>query len=110
MNTAEALYADLRSRGIELQTDGVRLRWRPAFLVSERDAQRVADARLDLIRLLRSGVAPVGCLRCSWPLDSDARCPKCFDRVCDRCTRMTGSYFIRLCDACGYLDGCGSVT
>ena len=26
--------ADLRSRGIELETDGTRLRWRPAFLVT----------------------------------------------------------------------------
>jgi hypothetical protein len=106
MNTAEALYADLRSRGIELETDGERLRWRPAFLVSTRDARRVSDIRLDLIRILRSGVAPAGCPRCSWPLDSAARCPKCFDRVCERCPQMTGSYFIRLCIPCGILVGC----
>lgn len=105
MNAAEALYADLRSRGIELETDGERLRWRPAFLVSPRDARRVADARPDLIRILRSGVVPTPCPRCSWPLDADARCPKCFDRVCEQCSRMTGSYFIRLCISCGNRDG-----
>lgn len=105
MTPAEALYADLRSRGIDLETDGERVRWRPASMVSPRDERRIADVRPDLIRLLRSGLASASCPRCSWPLDAADRCPKCFDRVCERCTRMTGSYFIRLCTPCGHNDG-----
>jgi hypothetical protein len=104
MTPAEALYADLRSRGIDLETDGERLRWRPAALVSPGDACRIRDARPGLIAVLRAGTVPVGCPRCGWPLDSAGRCPKCFDRVCGQCRRMTGSYFIRLCIPCGHRD------
>jgi len=104
MTPTEALYADLRSRGIELETDGERLRWRPATLVSPGVARRILAIRSDLIALLRSGVVPSGCPQCDWTLDSARRCPKCFDRVCSRCPRMTGSYFIRLCLLCGHRD------
>jgi len=34
MKKALALLANLRSRGIELNTDGARIRWRAAFMVN----------------------------------------------------------------------------
>src|SRR5262245_6213465 len=105
MTPTEALYADLRSRGIDLQTDGIRLRWRPATAVSPGDARRIGVAKSGLIAILRAGTVPIGCPRCKWPLDSAAWCPKCFDRLCEECRGMTGSYFIRLCIPCGYRDG-----
>jgi hypothetical protein len=51
MTPAEALLADLRSRGIELETDGTRLRWRPSFLVTGPLAERIHSERTGLERL-----------------------------------------------------------
>jgi len=106
MTTAEALLADLRSRGVELETDGVRIRWRPAFLVNEPLAAKLLRYRPDLVALLRTdcGRASLVCPACRWPLDAARRCPRCFDRLCERCSRPTGSYFIRLCVPCGHAD------
>lgn len=103
MRAAAALLADLRSRGIELETNGTRLRWRPAFMVSEPVAELIRFHRGELIDLLK--VAPNSkdwtCPVCCWPLDSAGRCAKCFDRPCMGCGRLTGSYFIKRCVVCG---------
>lgn len=104
MTPAEALYADLRSRGIDLGTDGERIRWRPATLVSPRDAELIRQHRSDLIAIVREGRPSPACPTCARPLDSAGRCAGCFDRQCARCGRWTGSYCIRLCCACGHLD------
>ena len=104
MTPPEALYADLRSRGVELESDGRRLRWRPAFLVSPREEARIRDHREALVALLRAGHQPRRCHDCGRPLDSLARCATCWDRLCAKCARRTGSYFIQLCILCGHLD------
>src|SRR5262249_17496045 len=106
MTSAEALLADLRSRGIDLKTDGCRLRWRPAFLVSAPPAAEILSPRALLIDLLTSPGASDGprCPTCRWPLDSGLRCPKCFDRLCEVCGKLTGSYIIMRCVACGQAD------
>jgi hypothetical protein len=104
MTTAQALLADLRSRGIKLGTDGSRLRWRPAFLVTAGQAERIQSLRSELVGLLTDPTGRVGegCPLCRWPLDSARRCVKCFDRVCVDCGRMTGSYLIVRCVPCGH--------
>jgi hypothetical protein len=106
MTTPEALLADLRARGIELETDGERLRWRPTFLVSEPLAAKLLAHRPELVALLQTdrGRAGLSCPLCGRPLDSARRCPRCFDRLCEGCGRPTGSYFIRLCVPCGHAD------
>lgn len=102
MSAAAALLADLRSRGIDLETDGQRLRWRPAFLVTDLVAEQIRAMRQDLIGLVRMPLTKEDlCLACRWPLDSARRCPKCFDRLCESCGRLTGSYFILRCVRCG---------
>jgi hypothetical protein len=102
MTAAAALLADLRSRGVELETDGVRLRWRPGFLVTGPLAGLVQACRADLIELLTGPDRLDRCPACRWPLDSARRCPKCFDRLCMGCGRLTASYFIMRCVACGH--------
>jgi hypothetical protein len=104
MTPAAALLADLRSRGIELETDGTRLRWRPAFLVTRAEAEQIRRHKAGLIELL-SAATPDGslvCPMCRWPLDSARRCPKCFDRLCVERGRATGSYLIMRCVVCGH--------
>jgi hypothetical protein len=96
------LLADLRSRGIELETDGARLRWRPAFQVPEPLAERIRSHRAELIAVLTGPDRLERCPLCHWPLDSARRCPKCFDRLCVDCGRPTGSYLIKHCVACGH--------
>jgi hypothetical protein len=100
MSPAEALLADLRSRGIDLETDGERLRWRPYFLVSAPLAEKVRGYKGELIRLLSLAAHPRRCLLGHW-LDGRGRCWRCCDRDCSRCGRPTGSAFIELCAACG---------
>src|SRR5262245_34293911 len=102
MTPAAALLADLRSRGVELETDGARLRWRPAFLVSGQMAERILAERAGLIELLSGSARLDRCQGCRWPLDSARRCPKCFDRLCADCGRPTASYFIMRCVTCGH--------
>jgi|SRR5262249_51347728 len=103
MKAAAALLADLRSRGIALETDGARLRWRPAFMVTGPVAEQIRSHKTQLIDLLTaSDNDGWGCPLCRWPLDSAGRCPKCFDRLCLDCGRPTGSYLIMRCVACGY--------
>jgi hypothetical protein len=101
MTPALALLADLRSRGIELETDGARLRWRPAFLVTAPLAERIRAERAGLVQLLTDPDCLERCPACRWPLDSCRRCPKCFDRLCVDCGRRTGSYLIMRCVVCG---------
>src|SRR5262245_51441418 len=102
--TPAAMLADLRSRGVELETDGQRLRWRPAFLVSAGTQESILLHKQDLIDLLSlpGGAQGPRCPRCGWPLDSALRCVKCFDRPCADCGRPTGSYFVLRCVACGH--------
>ena len=105
MTAADALLADLRSRGVELETDGARIRWRPASLVSAPEAALIRAHRAELIaRLGDPGGADAlrRCPACRRFLDSRRRCPKCFDRLCAGCGRPTGSYFIARCFACGH--------
>jgi hypothetical protein len=101
MTSALALLADLRSRGIEVVTDGFRLRWRPAFLVTAPQTERIRAERAGLVQLLTGPDCLQRCPACQWPLDSARRCPKCFDRLCVDCDRPTGSYFIMRCLVCG---------
>jgi hypothetical protein len=106
MNVAAALLADLRSRGIELETDGVRLRWRPAFMVTAPLAEHIRSERAGLVELLTGPNGLERCPVCRWYLDSARRCPKCFDRLCIACGKLTGSYFVMRCVVCGHaLDG-----
>jgi hypothetical protein len=100
MISATALLADLRSRGIELETDGVRLRWRPDFLVSQPLAERIRSHRAELVELLTGSDRLERCPLCRWHLDSGRRCPKCFNRLCVCCDKPTGSYFIMRCVPC----------
>jgi hypothetical protein len=101
MTPAAILLADLRSRGIEVDTDGARIRWRPAFMVSAATASLILSHRAEVVRLLTEpGAVHRTCPACRWPLDSSSRCPKCFDRLCEGCGRMTRSYFIQRCPAC----------
>src|SRR5262249_46720684 len=105
MMAAATLLADLRSLGVELETDGDRLRWRPAFLVNAPLADLIRVHRTGLIELLTTppaGDACSSCPVCRWPLDSARRCPKCFDRLCVDCGKPTGSYFILRCVVCGH--------
>jgi hypothetical protein len=102
MTAAADLLADLRSRGIELETDGVRLRWRPAFMVTDPMAEQIRTHRTGLIELLTGPDRLERCPACGWPLDSKRRCPKCFDRRCIDCGKLTGSYFILYCVACSH--------
>jgi hypothetical protein len=104
MTPAEDLLADLRSRGVELETNGVRLRWRPEFIVSHPVAELILSYRAELIDLLNTPTDGEcwNCPTCRWPLDSARRCPKCFDRLCVDCGRTTGSYFIMRCVVCGH--------
>jgi hypothetical protein len=104
MTTAEALLADLRSRGVELETDGTRMRWRPPLMVTGPQAEQVRLHKAELIALLAGPDLLKRCPKCGWPLDSHQRCPKCFDRLCKNCGRMTGSYFFMLCMPCGVTD------
>jgi hypothetical protein len=101
MTAAAALLANLRSRGIELQTDGARLRWRPVFLVNALQAESIRFHKAELINLLTGSDRLERCQSCHWPLDSARRCPKCFDRLCVDCGRPTGSYFLMRCVVCG---------
>jgi hypothetical protein len=99
-----ALLADLRSGGIELETDGARIRWRPVFMVNAVLAERIRSQKAELIAVLMRQTSREGqaCPRCRWPLDSARRCPKCFDRLCVDCGKPTGSYFIMRCVICGH--------
>ncbi len=99
--TGSDLLADLRSRGIDVETDGSRLRWRPDFMVNAPLTALILQHRAELIELLSEPDRLERCQTCSRPLDSARRCPKCFDRVCIDCHRLTGSYFIQRCVACG---------
>jgi len=100
MILTESLLADLRSRGIDFESDGTRLRYRPAFLVLEAEQRLLLANKAEFIELLR---APVNrCPSCGWPLDSRNRCSKCFDRLCVDCGRFSGSYFIQRCAGCGH--------
>jgi hypothetical protein len=102
MKAAADLLADLRSRGIELETDGARLRWRPVFLVNAPLAESIRSHKAELIDLLTGPERLERCPACGWTLDSARRCPKCFDRLCVVCSRPTGSYFIVRCVPCGH--------
>jgi hypothetical protein len=104
MTPAAVLLADLRSRGIELEMDGARIRWRPAFLVTGPLAERIRFERAGLIELLTGPDRLERCPFCRWTLDSARRCPRCFDRLCSKCARPTGSYFITHCVICGAGD------
>jgi hypothetical protein len=107
MTGAEALLADLRSRGVELETDGARLRWRPGFLVGPGQAELIRRHKPELIALLAAPAAAGACPACRWPLDSARRCARCLDRLCVGCGRPTGSYFILRCVHCGHALGEG---
>jgi len=101
MERAKAILADLRSRGVELETDGERLRWRPAFMVTGPTVELIQVHKAELLALLASGWNGERCPACNRYLDSAQRCPKCFDRLCVCCGRMTGLYFVATCIRCG---------
>jgi tRNA(Ile2) C34 agmatinyltransferase TiaS len=97
-----ALLANLLARGIELQTDGARVRWRPAFLVKAAEAELIRSHKAELVALLQTPDRLPRCPACGRPLDAAGRCPKCFDRRCVACGRLTGSYFLMHCVFCSH--------
>jgi hypothetical protein len=99
---AKRLLAEIQSRGIELETDGLRIRWRPAFMVNNPLAELIRRHSLELIALLTGPDQLQRCPACRWPLDGARRCAKCFDRLCVVCGKMTGSFFIQRCVLCGH--------
>ena len=102
MDEATALLANLRSRGIELATDGSRLRFRPSFMVTAPELDALRAHKGEVIALLCGPDRCELCPACRWPLDAKRRCPKCFDRVCIECGNRTGSYFVMTCVPCGH--------
>jgi hypothetical protein len=102
MSDAEALLADLRSRGITLALDDAgRIRWRPGFMVTDPERDRLRALQAEVVELLSQGWSSPACPSCRWVMDSGRRCPKCLDRLCCDCGRMTGSYFVMRCVPCG---------
>ena len=97
--TAPELLAALRSRGVGLETDGRRLRWRPVTLVDADTATAIVSLKAELIAL----VLPKSCPGCGRQTDEKRRCWKCNDRRCEGCGRPTGSAFIANCIRCGAL-------
>jgi hypothetical protein len=103
MTPAQILLADLASRGIQLETDGSRLRWRPGFMVSGPALESIRQHKAELIALLLGPDRMERCPACRWPLDSRQRCPKCLDRLCVGCGSWSRSYFVERCIPCGFL-------
>jgi hypothetical protein len=101
MDSAISVLADLRSLGVELVANDQVIRWRPAFLVSERLKARILARKNEIGNLIKTGHPTARCPACTWPLDAAARCVNCFDRRCVTCGCMTGSYFILRCLQCG---------
>src|SRR5947209_1574919 len=99
MTEAVVLLADLRSRGVQLETDGSRLRWRPAALVTATEAEQIKSHKGEIIASLVGSAVVVRCPSCRHPLDSKRRCWQCCNRLC-ACGRQTGSAFIELCLLC----------
>lgn len=95
--TALALLAELESRGVTLETDGRRIRWRPAAKMPDDLAVQVTAMKAELVSLLD----PAWCGSCGGRVDDRRRCWRCCDRPCVRCSRPTGSAFIAHCDQCG---------
>src|SRR5262245_3414899 len=100
MREAEGLLADLRSRGVELETDGKRLRWRPSELVTAPQAETIRFHQGAIVALLLATESVTRCTSCRRPLDSKRRCWRCCDRACESCGRPTGSAFLALCLLC----------
>jgi TubC N-terminal docking domain len=55
--TPHVLLADLRRRGVTVQTDGVALRLRPRSALTEADLKALRAAKASLIELLRAEAA-----------------------------------------------------
>jgi hypothetical protein len=100
MDTAVAVLADLRSLGLELIAKDGKLQWRPEFLVNGPMRQRMIATKHELIGLINGGHLTGQCPLCGWALDAKKRCVKCFDRLCETCGRITGSYFFMNCFSC----------
>ncbi len=102
--TAKSLLADLASRGVSLETDGARIRWRPAFMLTGGSLlESIRQHKAELIALLLAGALNrlERCPACGRPVDARRRCWRCHDRPCERCGRRTGSAFLALCLRCG---------
>jgi hypothetical protein len=91
--TPAEILTDLRARGVSLETDGTRIRWRPAGAVSPELAAVILAAKAEIVPLL----APEWCGGCGGRVDEKRRCWKCHTRPCEVCGRSTGSAFIRTC-------------
>jgi hypothetical protein len=115
--SVSALLARLRALGVELQTDGVRLRWRPESAVGPELCNEILANKGTLISLLTAPGAPVVaghtgasagpanarvCPSCRRALDDKGRCWCCCDRACLFCGRSTSSAFIETCCSCGH--------
>jgi hypothetical protein len=102
--TPASLLADLRHDGIELQTDGTRLRWRPAFMVSQPRASALLACKVEIIHLLmKPELAECArCPSCRRYLTAKGQCWTCCDRRC-ACGGMTGSAFIERCQQCSVI-------
>ena len=101
-----SILADLRQDGIELETDGVRIRWRPASGVSEIRKRLILEHKPEIIRLLTTPglITAQRCQNCRRYLNAERQCWKCCDRRC-HCGRQTGSAFIELCQLCATSEG-----
>jgi hypothetical protein len=126
MTAAAVLLAELHAMGVELQTDGARLRWRPRDAVSRDLQNEILAQRTALVSVLTrpAGPAPgsqklpawppthcpdaaqgagiAACSACRRPLDARCRCWPCCDRLCCDCGQATGSAFVARCTACGH--------
>ena len=97
--TARELLAALRSRGVSLETDGRRIRYRPAALVDADTAATIQALKAELVPLLN----PEFCGGCGGRVDAVRRCYVCCDRPCLACGRLTGSAYVQHCIPCGSL-------
>ena len=128
MTAVEDLLRRLRRAGVELQSDGTRLRWRPEAGVGPELRKEILASRAALILLLAVPTVPTvpaerafhppageqtyseppsppGCPQCQGPLDDRRRCWGCCERRCSGCGRPTGSAFIAFCWPCGLREG-----
>lgn len=71
--------ADLLSRGIDFESDGTRLRWRPIDMVTAPQADQIRACKPELLVLLtqRNTWCLPKCPACGWWMDSKQRCLRC---------------------------------
>ncbi len=102
LTPAQVLFADLLAKGIELETNGDGIRWRPSFLLNAKTVARILEHKVEIIALIQQGYSPPRCPKCEKVLDSKARCTECWDRICADCGQWTGTAFVARCWPCSF--------